>query len=101
MAPAICGETLKRPGSFISTSVSRSSIITSETSPSAPPAAAGATVLPRLRRELREEVGGPHVDGGMINLPAIVMPHGGPYDVNATWGFDPEPQILAHIAMLG
>ncbi len=37
IAPAICGETLNRPGSFISTSVSRSSISTSETSPSAPP----------------------------------------------------------------
>ena len=37
IAPAICGETLKRPGSFISTSVSRSSMMTSETSPSAPP----------------------------------------------------------------
>jgi hypothetical protein len=41
IAPAICGETLNRPGSFISTSVSRSSIKTSETSPSAPPAVAG------------------------------------------------------------
>lgn len=29
------------------------------------------------------------------NLPLVVMPHGGPYDVNDTWGFDPEPQILA------
>src|ERR1700738_2279583 len=36
IAPAICGETLKRPGSFISTSVSRSSINTSDTSPSDP-----------------------------------------------------------------
>jgi hypothetical protein len=42
MAPAICGETLNLPGSFISTSVSRSSIRTSDTSPSAPPAAAEA-----------------------------------------------------------
>jgi Dioxygenase len=42
IAPAICGETRKRPGSFISTSVSRSSIITSETSPLAPPAASGS-----------------------------------------------------------
>ena len=42
IAPAICGETLKRPGSFISTSVWRSSMMTSETSPSAPPGSAGA-----------------------------------------------------------
>src|SRR5229473_2053780 len=42
IAPAICGDTLKRPGSFISTSVWRSSINTSDTSPLAPPAAAGS-----------------------------------------------------------
>src|SRR6266571_1788 len=50
IAPAICGDTLKRPGSFISTSVWRSSINTSDTSPLAPPAAAGsgfAGALPR------------------------------------------------------
>jgi Competence protein len=45
IAPAICGETLKRPGSFISTSVSRSSIKTKHTSPSAPPASLAAAAL--------------------------------------------------------
>src|SRR5437870_3543798 len=39
IAPAICGDTLNRPGSFISTSVWRSSIMTNDTSPSPPPAA--------------------------------------------------------------
>src|SRR6202012_770050 len=49
IAPAICGETLKRPGSFISTSVSRSSISTSDTSPSPLPPApdAGFAAVPR------------------------------------------------------
>ena len=48
MAPAICGVTLKRPGRRTSTSVSRSSIITSVTSPSArskPGLAAGADIV--------------------------------------------------------
>ncbi|KAB8198508.1 prolyl oligopeptidase family serine peptidase [Lysobacter maris] len=28
-------------------------------------------------------------------LPTIVLPHGGPYYVRDTWGFDPEVQLLA------
>jgi dienelactone hydrolase len=29
------------------------------------------------------------------HLPLIVLPHGGPYQVADTWGFDPETQLLA------
>lgn len=28
------------------------------------------------------------------NLPLVVLPHGGPYDIADTWGYDPELQIL-------
>ncbi|MGQ0802153.1 MAG: alpha/beta hydrolase family protein [Pseudomarimonas sp.] len=28
-------------------------------------------------------------------LPMIVMPHGGPFDIYDSWGFDPEVQLLA------
>ena len=30
------------------------------------------------------------------NLPLIVHPHGGPWDVRDSWGFDPEVQFLAN-----
>lgn len=36
-----------------------------------------------------EDPGGP--------APMVVMPHGGPYDVRDTWGFDPETQFLANL----
>lgn len=29
------------------------------------------------------------------NLPLVVLPHGGPYEVTDVWGYDPELQILA------
>jgi dipeptidyl aminopeptidase/acylaminoacyl peptidase len=29
------------------------------------------------------------------NLPMIVMPHGGPFEIQDTWGFDQETQMLA------
>ncbi len=29
------------------------------------------------------------------NLPMVVLPHGGPYEVMDAWGYDPEVQILA------
>jgi len=29
------------------------------------------------------------------NLPLVVLPHGGPYEVMDAWGYDPEVQILA------
>lgn len=29
------------------------------------------------------------------NLPMVVMPHGGPYDIQDPWGFDEEAQMLA------
>jgi dipeptidyl aminopeptidase/acylaminoacyl peptidase len=29
------------------------------------------------------------------NLPMVVIPHGGPYDVSDDWGFDPDTQLLA------
>src|SRR5580692_6605862 len=50
MAPAICGETLKRPGSLTSTSVPRSSIRITDTSPSglAGPERAGPVPSSRL-----------------------------------------------------
>lgn len=33
--------------------------------------------------------------GKQKNLPLVVLPHGGPYGVVDTWGYDPEAQILA------
>lgn len=33
--------------------------------------------------------------GGETGLPMVVLPHGGPYGVYDTWGFDPEVQMLA------
>ncbi|TQD51605.1 S9 family peptidase [Lysobacter aestuarii] len=36
----------------------------------------------------------PRGSGGK-NLPTIVHPHGGPFDVRDNWGFDPDVQMLA------
>lgn len=30
------------------------------------------------------------------NLPMVVMPHGGPFDIQDTWGFDSDVQMLAN-----
>ncbi|MEO7251864.1 MAG: S9 family peptidase, partial [Arenimonas sp.] len=29
------------------------------------------------------------------NMPLVVMPHGGPFTISDTWGFDPQAQMLA------
>ncbi len=34
-------------------------------------------------------------NGSGKNLPMVVVPHGGPYDVYDTWGYDADTQILA------
>lgn len=36
----------------------------------------------------------PHGSSGR-NLPMVVMPHGGPYGIQDTWGFDSDAQLLA------
>jgi len=34
-------------------------------------------------------------DSNGKNLPMVVMPHGGPFGVQDTWGFDPDAQMLS------
>jgi dipeptidyl aminopeptidase/acylaminoacyl peptidase len=35
--------------------------------------------------------------GRSANMPLVVMPHGGPYDVSDSWGFDRDAQFLASL----
>ncbi len=33
--------------------------------------------------------------GGAKNLPLVVLPHGGPFEIMDEWGYDPDTQVLA------
>ena len=35
-------------------------------------------------------------NGGSINLPMVLLVHGGPFDISDSWGFDQEVQLLAN-----
>lgn len=35
-------------------------------------------------------------NSGSTNLPLVVMPHGGPFGISDSWGYDPEVQLLAN-----